>query len=229
MAGVAVDIGRSHTDVTPLYDGLPLLNARMTVPLGTDMCARYLVPLLGGNTSVAQALDGLGLQGPARQTALEDLAAHAWRSGLVRAPGAVDQPAPEDEGVTDIAAVVVAGKERAVIESGMKKKATAKQTKEEQARAREIEALDLITTKFRGVELTLGRERHRFCEPLFDSGVIAAMAERENVEDKGALMTLSQAVALVVRECEVDQRRDIYSGLLVTGDIASHVKGKHHS
>lgn len=201
----------------------------MTVPLGTDMCARYLVPLLGGNTSVAQALDGLGLQGSARQTALEDLAAHAWRSGLVRAPGAVDQPAPEDEGVTDIAAVVVAGKERAVIESGMKKKATAKQTKEEQARAREIEALDLITTKFRGVELTLGRERHRFCEPLFDSGVIAAMAERENVEDKGALMTLSQAVALVVRECEVDQRRDIYSGLLVTGDIASHVKGKHHS
>ncbi|VDC00967.1 unnamed protein product [Peniophora sp. CBMAI 1063] len=225
LAGVAVDIGRSHTDITPFYDGLPINNARITIPLGTEMCARYLVPLLGGNTSVAQALDGLGIQGPARQAALEELAAHAWRSGLVRAPGAVDQPAPEDEGVTDIAAVVVAGKERAVIESGMKKKATAKQTKEEQARAREIEALDLVTTRFRGVELTLGRERHRFCEPLFDAGLLVAMGEREAVVDKGMLMTIPQAVVHAVRECEVDQRRDIYSGLLVTGDIASHVKG----
>lgn len=229
LAGVAVDIGRAHTDITPFYDGLPILNARTSVPLGTDLCARYLVPLLGGNTSVAQAMDGLGLQGPARQAALEELAAHAWRTGLVRAPGAIDQPAPEDEGVTDIAAVVVAGKERAVIESGMKKKATAKQTKEEQARAREIEALDLVMTKFRGVELTLGRERHRFCEPLFDAGVLAAMSERERIGDKGALMTLPQAVAHSVRECEVDLRRDIYNGLLVTGDIASHVKGKPRS
>ena len=77
LAGVAIDIGRAFTDITPFYDGLPLLNARVTIPLGTDMCARYIATLLGGNTSVAQALDGLGLQGFARQTALEELAAHA--------------------------------------------------------------------------------------------------------------------------------------------------------
>lgn len=105
----------------------------------------------------------------------------------------------EDEGITDIAAVLVAGKEKAVIESGMKRRATAKASAAEQARAKEIEALDLVTIEFRGKEVTLGKERHRFCEPLFDLnlralGEATVLDELASPEGDGMRITLHDAV-----------------------------------
>jgi hypothetical protein len=46
--------------------------------------------------------------------------------------------------------VLITGKVKAVIESGMKRRATAKVSVAEQVRAKEIEALDLIIIKFKG-------------------------------------------------------------------------------
>jgi len=118
-----------------------------------------------------------------------------WREGLVKVP--VDGEAAreiEDEGVTDIAAVLVAGKEKAVIESGMKKRATAKASAAEQARAKEIEAMDLVAVEFRGKEVTLGKERHRFCEPLFEPSLLNVIEglEREKGEGEGLYMPLAE-------------------------------------
>jgi actin-related protein 9 len=137
----------------------------------------------------------------------------------------------EDEGITDIAAVLVAGKEKAVIESGMKRRATAKASAAEQARAKEIEALDLVTIEFRGKEVTLGKERHRFCEPFFDLNIRAlgegaALDEHASPEGDGMRMTLHDAVNHAVRLTDVDQRQYIWHGLIVTGDVATHVKGE---
>lgn len=233
LSGVVADIGVAHTDVTPLYDGLPLHAARITVPIGTLHCERYLVPILRSNTSVMGAL--ATLLPAALDEALLALAHQAWTTGLVRAPGAGDAPPDvDDEGVTDIAAIVVAGKEQAVIESGMRKRASAKATAAEQARAREIEALDLVTLQFRGQELTLGRERHRFCEPLFDEGILKMVWERQRNgfgadgkagTDAALVMPLQTAVGHAVGQAEVDQRPYIFGGVLVTGEIASYVKG----
>ncbi|KAF8119368.1 hypothetical protein EV363DRAFT_1441762 [Boletus edulis] len=125
----------------------------------------------------------------------------------------------EDEGVTDIAAVLVAGKEKAVIEAGTKKKATAKASAAEQARAREIEALDLITLQFRDSSITLGKERHRFCEPLFDPSLLYPLPHEDNP------LSLQDTVGFSVSQTNVDQRQYIWQGLFVTGDLASRVKG----
>ncbi|KAI0060952.1 actin-like ATPase domain-containing protein [Artomyces pyxidatus] len=220
LNGVVVDIGAARTDVTPIYDGAPVASARTTARIGTDACERFLAHLLRANTSVM----------PADDETLRALARHVWTAGLVRAP--TDGEAarePEDEGVTDIAAVLVAGKEKAVIESGMKKRANAKATAAEQARAREIEALDLVTVEFRGKEVTLGKERHRFCEPLFDPEVMGVVQgfPKDDRGDEGEALELSvqNAVGHAVGLTEVDQRKYMWNGLLVTGDIASHVKG----
>jgi len=162
---------------------------------------------------------------------LRALARQAWQAGLVRVPveGLAVREA-EDEGVTDIAAVLVAGKEKAVIESGMKRRATAKASAAEQARAKEIEALDLITVEFRGKEVTLGKERHRFCEPLFDLNLLAlgedaTLDEHASPEGDGMSMTLQDAVGHAVRLTDVDQRQYILHGFMVTGDVAAYVKG----
>jgi actin-related protein 9 len=235
LSGVVVDIGDTLTDITPIYDGFPLAGARTTIRVGTRHCERFLAHLLRSNTSVTAVLAELAVPPAEQPAALLELARQAWQAGLVRVP--VDGMAvreTEDEGVTDIAAVLVAGKEKAVIESGMKRRLTAKATAAEQARAKEIEALDLITIEFRGKEVTLGKERHRFCEPLFDSNLLAlgegaTLDEQASPEGEGMSMTLQDAISHAVRLTDVDQRQYIWLGLMVTGDIATYVKGKFSS
>jgi actin-related protein 9 len=150
-----------------------------------------------------------------------------WKDGHVKVPSDGETAVAEDEGVTDIAAVIVAGKERALIESGMKKRATKAASAAEQQRAREIEALDLITVQFRGHSLTLGKERHRFCEPLFDPSLLRGIPITDVMPKSAAEMSLSlqEAVGISVAQTEVDQRQYIWGGLFVTGDLTQHVKG----
>ncbi|KAH9995621.1 actin family [Russula vinacea] len=197
LSGLVLDISDTHTDLTPIYDGLALPGARTTAPVGSRHCERFLAHLLRNNTSVSGVLAELALPPEEHPAALRALARQVWRAGLVRVP--VDGMAvreAEDEGVTDIAAVLVAGKEKAASAA-------------EQARAKEIEALDLIT-------VTLGKERHRFWH---------TPEEHASPESDGIAMTLQDAVNHAIRLTDVDQRQYIWHGLMVTGDIATYVKG----
>lgn len=229
LSGVVVDIGDTHTDITPVYDGFPLHAARTTVCLGAHDCELFVAHLFRTNTSVMSTLSPP--DAPLDPTALDDalraLARQVWRDGLVKVPLDGDAAREiEDEGVTDIAAVLVAGKEKAVIESGMKKRLNAKATAAEQARAKEIEALDLVTVEFRGKEVTLGKERHRLCEPLFDPGLLKALGGGYNKDGaRGLFMPLQNAVGHAVGLTEVDQRQYVWAGLFVTGDLTGYVKG----
>jgi actin-related protein 9 len=232
LSGVVVDIGDTQTDIMPIYDGIPLTGARTSAGVGTRHCESFLAHLLRSNTSVSAVFTELAIPPADQPAALRALARQVWKAGLVRVP--VDGIAvreAEDEGVTDIAAVLIAGKEKAVIESGMKRRATAKASAAEQARAKEIEALDLITVEFRGKEVTLGKERHRFCEPLFDLNLLShgdstTLDEHASPKGDDMPMTLQDAVNHAVRLTDVDQRQYIWLGLMVTGDVTTHVKGE---
>ncbi|KAF8889362.1 actin-related protein [Infundibulicybe gibba] len=226
LSGVVVDIGHDKTDITPIYDGFIVHHARTTTSLGIRDCQTYLANIFRTNQSVMSALSPPSNPADPEQlhATLLDLVKQVWEAGYVKVPSDGETAIVEDEGVTDIAAVLVAGKEKAVIESGMKKKATAKASAAEQARAREIEALDLITVQFREHSLTLGKERHRFCEPLFDPtllnglpGAVTPIGEKP--------LPLQDAVGHSVSQTDVDQRQYIWAGLFVTGDLTRHVKG----
>ncbi|KAL1943075.1 hypothetical protein VTO73DRAFT_4746 [Trametes versicolor] len=228
LSGVVVDIDLDHSDVTPIADGFPVHVARTSVPVGLNDCVAYLAHLLRANTSVTSALSPADapLAPEQLQAALLALARQVWAGGLVRvlAEGEAARDL-EDEGVTDIAAIVVAGKERAVIESGMKRKQNAKALPAEQARAKEMEALDLVTIEFGGKEVTIGKERHRFCEPLFDPGLLEGVPGVLAKEPRDLLRPLQNAVGEAVNKTDVDQRNYIWQGLFVTGAITNHIKG----
>jgi len=221
LSGVVVDIGHDRTDVTPIYEGFIVNGARTTTRLGIRDCQAYLAQLLRSNQSVMGALSPASPE--ELDTALAELAKKIWEDGLVKVPsdGQTAEFPADDDGVTDIAAIVVAGRERQVIEAGTKKKANAKASAAEQARAREIEALDLVTIQFRDRSLTLGKERHRFCEPLFDPSLSRGLREAEVEEPK----PLQDAVGHAVRLTDVDLRQYIWAGLFVTGELTNYVKG----
>jgi len=228
LSGVIVDIGDDETEITPIYEGFIVHPARGYVARGVRHCQNYLAHLLRSNQNVISALSPPSnpLDPETLHATLLELVEQLWKDDTIKVPSDGETAVAEDEGVTDIAAVLVAGKEKAVIESGMKKKATAKASAAEQARAREIEALDLITVQFRGHSLTLGKERHRFCEPLYDPSLLDGISGivHPNLDAEKPL-PLQDAVGNSVNQAEVDQRQYIWQGLFVTGDITRHVKG----
>ncbi|KIL00735.1 hypothetical protein PAXRUDRAFT_7955 [Paxillus rubicundulus Ve08.2h10] len=227
LSGVVVDIGYERTDISPVYDGFMIHSARSGTCLGIRDCEIYLANLLRSNHSVmaASSPSDSPRDPVAVQKFLLDFVKYVWSEGHIRVPsdGQIAEVL-EDEGVTDIAAVLVAGKEKAVIEAGTKKKATAKASAAEQARAKEIEALDLITVQFRDHSITLGKERHRFCEPLFDPTLLK-MLPLNDVNESEHPLSLQDAVGFSVSRTEVDQRQYIWQGLFVTGDLTNRVKG----
>ena len=228
LNGVVVDIGYEKTDVTPVFDGFIVHSARSATSLGIVDCEKHLANLLRSNQSVmaAASLPDFPSDPETIQTFLLDLVKYIWSEGHIRVPsnGQIAEVL-EDEGITDIAAVLVAGKEKAVIEAGTKRKATAKASAAEQARAREIEALDLITLQFRDRSITLGKERHRFCEPLFDPSLLHPSFRTSGMGPEEYPLSLQETVGFSVSQTDVIQRQHIWQGLFVTGDLASRVKG----
>ncbi|KAJ3550565.1 hypothetical protein NM688_g5043 [Phlebia brevispora] len=228
LSGVVVDIDQDHIDISPIYDGFVVHGACATLDYGLSDCEEYLAHLLQSNQTIVSALSPPDnpLSPEALRATLIELAQQIWKDGLVKVLAEGEAADIEEEGVTDIAAVLVAGKEKAVIETGMKKRAKEKASAAEQARAKEIEALDLVTVKFREHNLTLGKERHRFCEPLFDPTLLDAaphMSKKDRSEE--TVRPLQAAVGHAVSLCEVDQRQYIWQGLFVTGEITNHIKG----
>ncbi len=229
LSGVVVDVGEEATDITPIYEGLILHPTRTSVALGTRHCYNYLANLLKFNQGLINTLSPP--EHPLDQNTLHntlvEFVQQMVKEGHIKVPSDGETAAPEDEGVTDIAAVVVAGREKAVIESGMKKKATAKASAAEQARAREIEALDLITLQFRGQSVTVGKERHRFCEPLFDPHLLLGLYGTAPADPTAERpLPIQDVVGHAIGQTDVDQRQYLWQGLLVTGDITRHVKGQ---
>ncbi|KAF8899616.1 actin-related protein [Gymnopilus junonius] len=227
LSGVVVDIGDEVTDVTPIYEGFIHDPARGKVFLGMRHCQIYVANLLRSNPTVMNALSPPGnpVDPETLQATLVDLVKQLWKDDTIKIPSTGETAVPDDnEGVMDIAAVVVAGKEKAVIESNQKKKNQGKQTEAEKKREREIEAMDLITVQFRGHSLTIGKERHRFCEPLFDPTLLNGLPGFAT-PDETPLLPIQDAVGQVVTQLDVDKRQYVWQGLFVTGDITRHVKG----
>lgn len=246
LNGLVIDLGYHWTDISAIYDGFLLKYARASTPVGVRACLAFLAQVLKTNSSLVSTLSPPEnpLSPEALHQVFQDLASTLYHRGLIKPPvlgsSQLATGEVEEEGViTDIASILVAGKERAVIEANIKRRANQKASAAEQAKFREIEALDLITLEFNGKEITVGKERHRFCDPLFDPRVLkhvpgleaTLFGHSEKEKDQRPVLSVSEAASHVLSRTEVDQRQFILGspiaagGLVATGDMTSYIKG----
>jgi actin-related protein 9 len=230
--GVVIDIGYESTDITPINESFLVRNACQATTVGLRDCQDYLAHALRTNNALMNILSPpeSPLSPADLQATLLELAKFLWENNHVKLSAIGDLLPVEDDGVTDIAAIVVAGKEKAVIESGQKKKQNAKASAAEQSRIREMEALDLISVEWKGLTLTLGKERHRLCDPLFNPSVLTSIPPGNRSPSRGpsldkAPLALQEAVGLAISQVEPDYRQYVCQGLFVTGDLTRYVKG----
>ncbi|KZP01640.1 hypothetical protein CALVIDRAFT_532414 [Calocera viscosa TUFC12733] len=238
--GVVVEIGREETTSTPVLDTIVQHSAVFRTPVGSRDCEVWLAHLLSSSQSITQTLSPpeAPLSPETLWEQLLKLVQQLVRDGHVRAPiegDAGEHGEEEDEGLTDVAAALVAGKEREVVEAANRRKATDKRMhaaadRVMEEREREIAALDLVTVDFAGKVVRLGKERHRFCEPLFEPEVLRGIPElrekggwsAQEWEDK--TLGVHEAVQEGMAKLEWEKRKPLWDGVLVTGELAS-VKG----
>ena len=219
ISGVVVDIDDNATDITCVLEGALIhQNASMTVPVGLSDCLGHLATVLGSNPAVVSTLPQ-----DDQPTRLLRLATHLFNEGLIAPPSTavVQATLPTTGGEDDdLAAIIVAGKEKALIEANSKKKTAAARGAAEREKEKERLALDLVDVEFEGVKLTLGKERHRMCEPLLDPDLLNAWI-RQGLKDDETCMTLAQGIDLVTKEVDVQVRPTVWEAIQVTGKLGS--------
>jgi len=241
VTGIVIEINQDETDLIACFDSQLHHTSALSVPIGIRDCERHLASLLRSNPSVVNILSSPPHGSPDPQQfdlLLLGLARFLWKNGHCKIPieGSEPEKDPLEDGNLDIAAVLISGKERALIEAATNKKKTA-QSKAEKEREKEMAAMDLISVNFRDFPpITIGKERHRFCEPLFDPMFLAScgvpverVVQMDGLslpnppmkKDPDFMMALQGAVHAVVKAAPFSQRSVLYFGILITGQLAN--------
>lgn len=193
VSGVVVDVGLESTTITPVVDTVPHVPGVIEVQLGAVDCERYLVAVLRSQPALIAQLEGPraeDLTVPPEVAALAQdttsklgrLATTLWRENYLRPVllGGVALPKEQEEdGVTDIAAALVAGREQALMadkaakshKSAARREEDAKKKAAEEARKKAVaegeEEADVASLEFEGRNVDVGFARQRFAEVLF--------------------------------------------------------------
>ncbi|KAG8924267.1 hypothetical protein FRC02_010544 [Tulasnella sp. 418] len=228
MSGIVVDIDDFTTDVTPIVEAFPSPSGTLTIPLGADDCEKHLASILYSNNTLISAISppASPLSPENLHATLLRLARHLWMEGHIKPNvegvpiGPTNGTGEEDDGGLNIAAALVTGKEKAIIEASNKKKASAVKGAAEREREKERERLDIIEIEFEGVKITLGKERHRFCEPLLEIDILKQLIS-SGQKDLVTSMTIASAVNSAVMELDIPSRAIAWDGgVFVTGKLS---------
>lgn len=254
--GITIDIGWDSCAATPISDTAGVLTHAITRSgVGMRHVALWLAHLLAKDESVVHALAALaGSQGSSEEQLsrmLFRLASHLISEGHVRAKteggdeGDRRDKDGEEEVEFDVAAALVAGRERAAIEEQERKNKAALQGEHHTApsggaAATQKGATDeegAVETTFEGIRLRIHpAPLGQACEPLWDptvllslKGTLAEAASRSlGAEDVGSGVALSEdwstcrsvqdaAFASVDQVTEASTRPALWESVVVTG------------
>ncbi|CAD6887792.1 unnamed protein product [Tilletia controversa] len=210
LTGVTVDIGWAGCSITPIVDCEVRHEAIVRTRVGTRLCTIWLAHLLAQDSSIVQELGRIAGSAPSSAEAsssssttqsavhelLVDLAQLLLEEGHIRMTDEGDHSSArahelDDEGNLDIAAALVQGRERDLVEEQERKKAAeaaedaaakgdeeaggaaaaakraeAQKQLQQQGQAGGSTDPNAVTVDFRGRRITVGPSRFRFAEPM---------------------------------------------------------------
>lgn len=230
ISGIVVDIDDCSTDLSPVVEGELVREGfpSKSISIGLQDCLRHLASVFSTNANIVNVISPSTnpLPQDALQAALFRLAEHIFNEGHVNPlaasaapPTAAVAAAEEDDASTNLASILVAGKEKALIEASSKKKAAARGVVERE-KEKERQALDLVDVEFEGLKLTLGKERHRMCEPLLD-GEWVKMMIRQGLKDEMTTIVLPEAINVLLGSIsDLRSRSAVCDAVQVTGKMS---------
>lgn len=234
VSGIVVDIGLERTLVSPVIDTACHLPGVIEIPLGAEDLERHLVGILRSQPNVLETLAGPldedAVAPPAdlpqdTDSQLLRLARLLWRTNQLRPVllgGAALPKEQEEEGVTDIAAALVAGRERALMadkaakshKSAARREEDAKKRAADDARKKALaegeEEADVISIEFEGRTVDITFVRQRAAEPLFEPALAG----------KTGVMGLGEAVWASIQTLAPHERLAVWEGVAVVGELA---------
>jgi actin-related protein 9 len=251
ISGLVLDVGRTHSTASAVFDSIPVAGATVFSPMGTEDLDKYLAHLLlQANPDLPTVLSDSStpLAPPALGDALLNIvqslkadedtilfASDKLNLGLVESSSAgPTAAADQEEELDDVAKVVATGKLNKFTSKAKKNKANGGGgggTPESDT----VTVPHPLSASLPAV--TIGPERHRYAEPLFDPSVLAGVPALfsaggrpedktyTNVQLENKAFSLPEAAAAVVRTLEPARRTLAWEHLVVTGDLAL-IKGK---
>ncbi|KAE8270924.1 hypothetical protein A4X09_0g1408 [Tilletia walkeri] len=211
LTGVTVDIGWAGCSITPIVDCEVRNEAVVRTRVGTRVCTIWLAHLLAQDSSIVQELGRIAGSAPSKaastsssttQSAVQDLlvelAQLLLEEGYIRMTDEGDHSSAradgvDDEGNLDIAAALVQGRERDLVDEQERKKAAeaeaaaadadgggGKGTEEggagtaakKQGQAGGSTDSNAVTVDFHGRRITVGPSRFRFAEPMLSDPTV---------------------------------------------------------
>ena len=223
--GLVIDIGYEKTDITPILDTVVQYHATVQLNIGARDLDFYLAHLLSTDREVLLGLspsDGApALTEAELDECLLSLAIQLKHAGHLRVhvEGQINSEANEDE-LTDVAAVLAQGREKAVIEARSKKKADAAAG----IAKRRVEE-DKVEVVFRGKTVVVGPIRLRFSEPLLDCELLKGIKgiDQTKLEDKSR--SVPEGVEWSINQVDHDKRASLWENVVITGGI-SRIRGQ---
>lgn len=253
MTGVVIDVGQHATDVAVIYEAELLQPSVLRCSIGEQECDEYLANiLLEVNPDLATLLAppapdsdgstaGSPLEGEALHRALLQLIgimkegehiryqfdkASAAAQGAIGSNGqTIDGTAvaededEEEEGITDVAKALASGKVNQILSAGQTSNVTTLE-------GDKIEIQNLYSTSL--PPLTIGPERHRYAEPLFNPSLLshgtrfASSSAATHTHEPSVPELVANAVSTLP---EVEKRGIVWESVVFTGGMA-RVKGK---
>lgn len=200
LSSVIVDLGWEATSVVPVIDCAVQHSAAVQADVGARHCTLWLAHLLRQDASIVKALEalaahragstaGAGSVEERLQEALVALATQLVQDGHIRTPNEGDEASGgDDEGTLDVAAALVAGREKAVVEEQARRKAAMEAAAAagndegavaaitgEQGQAGGSTDASAVLVDFRGLKIKVGPSRFRYAEPLLDPSILASV------------------------------------------------------
>ena len=205
-SGLFIELGWDSTDLVPVVETIPQTFSSTHWKFGIKDLVIYLANLLKNDSYLLNHEKLKNLNENEQYDALLEISQKLFEhpKALSLVPEEKEDKKKKGEEF-DIASALVNGQEKNLIEE--------KNAKENNPAA----AHDRFDLEWHGENISIGKIRHRFWEPLFNVELLNGL---KGIDENATKINLSEAIINTVEQCEFEFKPRIYNGMMLAGPLA---------